>query len=81
MKWLCTVVVSLIVFFGVLFSPWPQFIFGVSNKILEIPEAAYDTVFQDIIKVSAVVTAYILFPTLGCILGYIVGVVLARKFD
>ena len=51
------------------------------KEILEIPEAAYDIVFQDIVKVSAVVIAYILFPTFGGVLGYVLGSVLARKFD
>ena len=81
MKWICTVLGSLIVFYGVLFSPWPQFILDVANKILAIPEAADDIVFQNIVKVSTVVIAYILFPIFGGILGYVLGSVLARKFD
>ena len=81
MRWICTIVGILIVLIGVLLSPWPQFISDVANKILAIPEAADDVVFHNVVKVSAAVVTYILFPALGGVLGYVVGSILVRKLD
>ena len=81
MKWMCTFLGSLIVLIGIILSPWPQFILGVANNILAIPEAADDFVFQNIVKVFAVVVAFVLFPAFGGVAGYVIGYILERKLD
>ncbi|MFC1874190.1 hypothetical protein ACFLYX_02695 [Chloroflexota bacterium] len=82
MKWMIAVVGSLFVLIGIIFSPWPQFIWDIANNIiLAIPEAADDFVFQNIVKVFAVVVAFVIFPCFGGIAGYVIGYILERKLD
>ncbi|MFC2071887.1 hypothetical protein ACFLUU_04115 [Chloroflexota bacterium] len=82
MKWMGTVLGSLIVLIGIILSPWPQFITDIANSIiLAIPEAADDFVFQNIVKVFAAVVAFVIFPGFGGIAGYIIMYILERKLD
>ncbi|MFC1862126.1 hypothetical protein ACFLT4_00260 [Chloroflexota bacterium] len=81
MKLICTIVGCVIALVGTLLSPWPQFILGVVNKMLAVPAAADDVIFQNIVKVSATVATYVLFPVLGGVLGYVIGFFWERKFD
>ncbi|MFC1847509.1 hypothetical protein ACFLW5_01680, partial [Chloroflexota bacterium] len=76
-----TAVGTLIVFFVVLLSPWPQFISDLANVMLAIPEAADDAIFQNVVKVSTVLITYLPFPAFGGAIGYIVGILLVRKYE
>ena len=81
MKWMSTAVGSLVVFFLILLTPWPQFISDMANVIMAIPEAADDVVFQNIVQVSAVLTTYVVFPVFGGVIGYIIGILLLRRYE
>jgi hypothetical protein len=82
MKWIGTVLGSLIVLIGIMWSPWPQFMTDITNNImLAVPEAADDLVFQNLFKVFATVVAFVIFPGFGGIAGYVIGYILERKYD
>jgi len=82
MKWMSAALGSLIIIIGTILSPWPQFVADMAgNIVLSIPEASDDLVFQNVVKVFAVVLAFVIFPSFGGIAGYVIGSILGRKFD
>ncbi|MFC1989160.1 hypothetical protein ACFLVW_01125 [Chloroflexota bacterium] len=81
MKWICTIVGSVIVLVGIILSPWPEFILDVANEVLRVPEAADDIVFHNIVKVLAAVVTYVFFPAFGGGLGFVLGYFWERKYD
>ena len=81
MKWICTIIGSLIVLAGVILSPWPKFILDVANEILIVPDAADDIIFHNIIKVLAATATYVPFSLFGGGVGYVIGYLWERKYD
>jgi hypothetical protein len=81
MKLICTIIGSLIVLIIVILTPWPDFILGVANRMLAVPEAAGDVVYEYLVKTFMVTVSYIAFPLVGGVIGFITGYIINRKFE
>jgi len=80
MKLISTIVGMLIVLVIVIFSPWPEFISGVANELLAIPESTGDIVWEYLLKSFTVAVGYLLFPALGGVIGLITGYLINRRY-
>jgi uncharacterized membrane protein len=81
MKLMCTIIGLLVVLIIIVFSPWPEYIQGVANKLLAIPESSGDAVWEFLLKAFNVGVGYILFPLVGGGIGLIVGYIIERRYD
>ena len=80
MKLICTVVGMLIVLVIVILTPWPEYISGVADEMMALPEAAGDIVWEYVLKAFTVGVGYMLFPLIGGVIGFITGYLINRRY-
>ena len=81
MKLMGTIVGSLIVLVIVILTPLPDFILGVANRMLAMPEAYGDDVYEFLVKAFMFTVSYVVFPAIGGVIGFITGYIINRKFE
>lgn len=79
MKWICSLIGSLVGIIGEVISPWPAFITDTARTMSNNPVISDDPIARTLITMVGFIVAYIIFPSLGFGLGYLSGWILQRR--